>query len=123
MLAYKVTINGREVATVGMKEDGVIFLKAIWMRLSDAEDLTFPSEGDARFTAHGLRTNCEDQDESLEWCHEQLSPGDKITLELVETDTVDQPARIRIITSDTSENGSQDGTSNGVVSITPQIPL
>ena len=103
MLAYKVTINGRQVATVGMKEDGVIFLKASWTRLSDAEDMTYPSEGYASFIAHGLRTNCEDQAEFLEWCFEHLSPGDKVTLELVETDTVDQPARI--MTKDRTENG------------------
>ena len=94
MLAYHVTINGRRVATVGIKEDGLIFLKASWMRLTEAEGITFPNEGDARFSATGLRTADDEQDEHLEWCLEELSPGDKITLELVQTDTVDQPNRI-----------------------------
>ena len=91
MLAYRVTVNGRHVATVGMKEDGLLFLKASWMRLKDADEVSFASEGDARFSISGLRDETE---EHLDWYSKELTPGDKITLELVQTDVVDAPIKV-----------------------------
>jgi hypothetical protein len=91
MLAYKVTINGNHIATVGMNEDGLLFLKASWMRLKEAEGISFPCEGDTQFTISGLRDKT---DEHLEWYYKDLTVGDKITLELLETDVVDAPAKI-----------------------------
>jgi hypothetical protein len=91
MLAYNVTVNGEHVATVGMQEDGLLFLKASWMRLKDAEGISFPSEGDAQFTISGLRDKT---DEHLDWFSKQLAPGDKIVLELVQTDVVDAPTKV-----------------------------
>jgi hypothetical protein len=91
MLAYKVTINGNHIATVGMNEDGLLFLKASWMRLKEAKGITYPSQGNAQFMISGLRDKT---DEHLEWYYKDLTIGDKITLELVETDVVDAPAKI-----------------------------
>ena len=91
MLAYKVTINGNHIATVGMKEDGLLFVKASWMRLKDAEGITLPDDGDAQFTITGLRDRT---DEHLDWYSKELTPGDKITLELVQTDVVDAPTKV-----------------------------
>jgi hypothetical protein len=91
MLAYSVTINGRHVATVGMKEDGLLFLKASWMRLKDAEGISFPNEGDAQFTISGLRDKT---DEHLDWYSKKLTPGDKVVLELVQTNVVDAPTKV-----------------------------
>lgn len=92
MLAYKVTVNGAPVATVGMKEDGLIFLQASWIRLKNAKD---PVEGSARFSISGLRDTEDKTQEHLDWFYKDLKPGDKITLELVETATVDPPSQIR----------------------------
>ena len=91
MLAYRVIVNGNHVATVGMKEDGLLFLKASWMRLKDADGLSFPDEGDAVFTISGLRDKT---DEHLDWYFKELTLGDKIMLELVETDIVDAPTKV-----------------------------
>ena len=94
MLAYKVTINGNHIATVGMNEDGLLFLKASWERLTGAKGISYPSQGDAQFSISGLR---DQTDEHLDWYYKDLSPGDKITLELVETDVVDAPTKIERI--------------------------
>lgn len=91
MLAYRVTINGNQIATVGMKEDGLLFVKASWMRLKDAEGISFPTEGDALFSIFGLRDTT---DEHLVWYSKELTPGDKIVLELVQTDIVDAPTKV-----------------------------
>jgi len=91
MLAYRVTVNGDHIATVGMKEDGLLFVKASWMRLKDAEGISFPNEGDAVFTISGLRDKT---DEHLDWYSKELTPGDKIMLELVQTDIVDAPRTV-----------------------------
>ncbi|MFO1477147.1 MAG: hypothetical protein U1F98_10905 [Verrucomicrobiota bacterium] len=84
-------INGKHVGTVGMDEDGLLFLKASWMRMKDAKGVTFPDTGEARFTISGLR---ERTDEHLEWFSKALIPGDKVEMELVQATVVDAPTRV-----------------------------
>jgi hypothetical protein len=89
MVAYEVSVNGRKVATVGLRRGGVISLIANWVSLPKGK------KWEAEFRVGGLRKGRRGMDEFLTWYWKQLRLGDEISYRLIETARVDKPRQIR----------------------------
>lgn len=91
MIAFKVSLNGKRVCTAGVRDFGVVSAIVSWVRRKPEnsrrkkgieEELTAEIgglDGDSR--AH------------LNWLSRRLRVGDRVTVEVVETDIVDKPKR------------------------------
>ena len=83
MIAFKVSVNGDRVCTVGVGWDGV--LTAGVMR---------PPHFGPRLQASGLEVAT---NEHLEWTVPKIKVGDKICIEIIEADSVDEPSRREVV--------------------------
>jgi hypothetical protein len=89
MIAYEVKVNGKKVATVGLREGGVISLIANWVSLPKTK------KWKAAFAAGGMRDGWRNKGEFLQWFEKGLRLGDEISYRLIETNRVDKPHKIK----------------------------
>ena len=95
MLAYQITVNGKIVATAGV-ERGVVSVIANWVFIPS--DVATDPQGD---WDAGLIVGALDNitSEHLKWFQGDIGVGDEITIKLIETDRVDEPAERKIRTA------------------------
>jgi hypothetical protein len=95
MIAFRIKLNGRKVATVGLP--GYHVVSAIATSVLRRADVVGssrprPKRPDLRFELGGLWTSPEGAREHVSWTRfRTLRPGDKISLEIVETTNADEP--------------------------------
>jgi hypothetical protein len=88
MIAYEVKVNGKKVATVGLRGVGDILLVA--------ECLTLPNKKwEAAVNAGGLRPGRPGTGEVVSWFKRKLRLGDEVSYRLIETHHVDKPRKIK----------------------------
>jgi hypothetical protein len=100
VLAFRVRVNRKKVATAGIP--GAHVLSAIFTsvvrgeatRRSWAADVPFRRK-DLKFSLGGMITHRNGAHEHVDWAYLNLKPGDTVTLEVIETDRVDQPTHRR----------------------------
>jgi hypothetical protein len=82
MIAFVVSVNGQRVATIGVGDSGVLSAIVRWAgRAGEA--------GDLGLDIGGLDTRT---DEHIRWPDPpEIKVGDTITIQVIETDTVDTP--------------------------------
>jgi len=98
VLAFRVRVNRKKVATAGLP--GAHVLSAILTsvvrgeatRRSWAADVPFRRK-ELTFSLGGMITHRDGAHEHVDWAYLNLEPGDTVTLEVVETDLVDEPPR------------------------------
>lgn len=90
MKAYQVKVNGKLVATAGLKQ-GVMSAIANWVSIPGEGDFDPDNDWHAGFSLAGLDTT---KEEDLKWFRTNLKVGDEITLKLVEIDQSDLPTEI-----------------------------
>lgn len=98
MLAFRLRVNRKKVATVGLP--GAHVLSAILTsvvrgeatRRSWAADVPFRRK-ELTFSLGGMLTHRDGAHEHVDWAYLNLKAGDTITLEIVETERVDEPPR------------------------------
>ncbi|MCX6906658.1 MAG: hypothetical protein NTY01_01305 [Verrucomicrobia bacterium] len=88
MIAYEVKVNGKKVATVGLRDGGVISLIANWVSHPKG------TKWRAGFSAGGLRKGSRGADEYLTWFSKTLRLGDDVSYRLIETERVSKPRKI-----------------------------
>jgi len=82
MIAFVVSVNGQRVCTVGVGDSGVLGAHVSWSGRSG-------EAGDLDLGIGGLDTRT---DEHIRWPDPpEIKVGDTITIQVVETDTVDTP--------------------------------
>jgi hypothetical protein len=84
--AFLVRVNGKRLCTAGVGPDGVLTTIVNWVGGGPRRDV----EGDFGFHVGGLDTRT---GEHLEYTTPQLRVGDKISVEIVETEAVDPEAK------------------------------
>ena len=89
MIAYQVQLNGKSVATAGLKQ-GVISAQANWVFVPSDVSSDPDKDWAASFSLAGPDDTTH---RHLDWFRARLKVGDEITLKLVEIDDVDSPAR------------------------------
>lgn len=100
MLAFRVRLNGTNLATAGLP--GAHVLSAILTsvvrgeatRRSWAGDVPFQRK-ELTFSLGGMMTHRNGAHEHVDWAYLNLRPGDTVTLEVVQTGRVDQPTHRR----------------------------
>ena len=98
MLAFRVRVNRKNLATAGLP--GAHVLSAIFTsvvrgeaaRRSWAADVPFQRK-ELTFSLGGMLTHRDGAHEHVDWAYLNLKPGDTVTLKIIETERVDQPAR------------------------------
>jgi hypothetical protein len=82
MIAFVVSVNGQRVGTIGIGDSGVLSTIMSWSGRTG-------EPGDLRLSIGGLDTHT---DEHVRWPDPpEIKVGDTITIQVVETDTVDTP--------------------------------
>jgi hypothetical protein len=87
MIAYQIAINGKQVATAGVRE-GVVSAIANWVFIPSDVATDPARDWHAGFSLAGLD---ELTSEHLKWFRRDLRVGDEITIKLIETERVDEP--------------------------------
>jgi hypothetical protein len=87
MIAYQICVNGKRVATAGLRQ-GVVSAIANWVFIPS--DLSKDPDKDwhASFSLAALD---DVTSEHLKWCRHDFRIGDEISIKLVETDQIDEP--------------------------------
>lgn len=91
MTAFKVSLNGKQVCIAGVSEFGVVSANVTWVRRKpgmshDGKNI----EEELTADVGGLDSNA---GEHLNWMARPLLIGDRVTIEVVESDSVDEPKR------------------------------
>jgi hypothetical protein len=96
MIAFRIKLNGQKVATAGLP--GYHVVSAIATSVLRRADVVGrspsrrPKRPELRFELGGLWTSPEGAREHVSWTRfRTLRPGDKISLEIIETDSADEP--------------------------------
>jgi len=100
VLAFRVRLNGKTLATAGLR--GAHVLSAVFTsvvrgeatRRSWAADVPFRRK-ELTFSLGGMLTHRDGAHEHVDWAYLNLKPGDTVTLEVVETKRVDEPPHRR----------------------------
>lgn len=98
MIAFEVTANGEKICTAGVGQRGVLTAILSWVgreapsKSPDSEQES-PVE-ELKLQVGGLTGNAKDGRERVTWMAGDLRPGDVITINVVETETADEP-RVR----------------------------
>jgi len=87
MIAYEISVNGRRVATAGLRQ-GVISAIANWVFIPSDLAKDPGQDWQAGFSLAGLDDVTA---EHLKWFRRDLQLGDEIRIKLVETDQIDEP--------------------------------
>lgn len=90
MKAYQVKVNGKLVATAGLRQ-GVMSAIANWVSIPGEGTYDPDNDWHAGFSLSGLDTT---KEENLKWFRTDLNVGDEITLKLVEIDQCDPPSEV-----------------------------
>ena len=79
MIAFVVSVNGKRICTAGIRDGGIATVDMSWVAKS-------PKNNGLLFHVGGIETST---NEILDWDVPKLKLGDKITVEITETDQVD----------------------------------
>jgi hypothetical protein len=120
VLAFRVRVNRKKVATAGLP--GAHVLSAIFTsvvrgeatRRSWAADVPFRRK-ELTFSLGGMITHRDGAHEHVDWAYLNLKPGDTVTLEVVEAEQVDQPARRKKTEGPTIEESERRSEGNETV--------
>ncbi len=90
MIALKVYINGEHIVTAG-QDDWTVLAAHISASRGKDEELSF---GDLRYSVGGLsKENAEGFGQHFRWPGRDLTVGDKIEIEIVDTQEITEPAK------------------------------
>ena len=93
MIAFKVSLNGNDVCTAGIRDFGVLTAMVTWVRRKPEHRRTRQRiEEDLRVDIGGLDSVA---NEHLTWLRRHLRAGDRIAIEVVKSDSADTPRRRR----------------------------
>src|SRR5271166_6264051 len=105
MICFEVKLNGKLVCTAGVGSPGVLSAILSWVkrdptrRPNGLSDDQWSAES-LDFSVGGTVTHGEDGHQFLDWLrHHELSVGDEIAIKVLNQDTWDPPADIRVETS------------------------
>jgi hypothetical protein len=95
MIAFEISIDGEKRCTAGVIDLGVVTVIAAWARRTNA-DPTDPTafgkiEEELTLDVGGLSHDPDGAAVQLRWLRETVRPGQRITLTILQTDTVDTP--------------------------------
>ena len=91
MVAFKVSLNGKHVCTAGVRDFGVLSANVTWVRRRPENSRDGESiEEELTADVGGLDSRTR---EHLKWLARRLAVGDRLTIEVVESDRVDKPKR------------------------------
>ena len=100
MIAYQITVNGKRVATAGLRQ-GVVSAIANWVFIPSDVARDPDKDWAAGFSLAALD---DVTSEHLKWFRCDFQLGDEITIKLVETDHVDEPTEREPRSEKTSNN-------------------
>jgi hypothetical protein len=87
MIAYQITVNGKRVATAGLRQ-GVVSAIANWVFIPSDVATDPDKDWHAGFSLAALD---DITSEHLKWFRHDFQIGDEISIKLIETDQVDEP--------------------------------
>ena len=91
MIAFKVSLNGKHICTAGVRDFGVVSAIVTWVRRKPEKSRDGRSiEEELTADIGGLDS---DVNEHLKWLARRLHLGDRMAVEVVESDSVDKPKR------------------------------
>jgi hypothetical protein len=89
MRAFLISKNGKQLCIAGVHE-GILHVSVSWV---GGKDLPIPNGEDISLSIGGLESQLGTH---VEWKARRLKPGDKITIEIIDSDQVDpEPKRIK----------------------------
>lgn len=90
MIAFKIILNGKDVVIAG-QEDWSVLAMHVSATLNKNES---PSDGYVRYSVGGLsKPNSDGISQHFRWPEIDLSVGDKVEVEVVNTTDIDQPRK------------------------------
>jgi hypothetical protein len=98
VVAFRVRVNRKKLATAGLPGSHVLtanfasVVRGAATRRAWAADVPFRRK-ELTFSLGGMITHRDGAHEHVDWAYLNLKPGDKVELEVVETDEVDPPPR------------------------------
>lgn len=91
MIVFKVSLNGDEVCTAGVREFGVVSANVTWTGRKPEKSRDENSiEEELTADVGGLDSN---SGEHLMWLARPLHIGDRVMIEIVESESIDKPKR------------------------------
>lgn len=91
MIAFKVSLNGTKVCTAGVRDVGVLSAIVTWVRRKPENSQSGRGiEEELGLEVGGLDS---DANEHLKWLSRRLRVGDRLAIEVIESETVDKPKR------------------------------
>lgn len=103
MIAYQISVNGKRVAIAGLRQ-GVVSAIANWVFIPSDVATDPEKDWDASFSVAALD---DATSEYLKWFRHDVQIGDEISIKLIETDQVDEPAE-RAPQSEKTSNGDAE---------------
>jgi hypothetical protein len=98
MIAFEISIDGEPACTAGVSPAGVVSVVATWVRRGPggSESRAAPAESfeeELTFDVGGLVHEPDGAAVNLSWLRRTLTPGQRITITVLETEAVDPPER------------------------------
>lgn len=95
MKCFEVTINGKQVCTAGIGDDGVLTSIVSFVMRRNASDKPGESQNDNSenldLRVGGLTNRESGATEHVEWLHQGLAVGDEIVIRIIEASVCDEP--------------------------------
>ena len=91
MITFKVSLNGTKVCTAGVRDVGVLSAMVTWVRRKPENR----QRGGSREEKLSVEVGGLDSDanEHLRWLSRRLRVGDRLAIEVIESETADTPKR------------------------------
>ena len=91
MITFKVSLNGTKVCTAGVRDVGVLSAMVTWVRRKpEHRQRGGGREEQLRVEVGGLDS---DANEHLRWLSRRLRVGDRLAIEVIESEIADTPKR------------------------------
>jgi hypothetical protein len=91
MIAFTISLNGTEVCTAGVRDVGVLSAIVTWVRRRPKNSRRGrATEEQLVFEVGGLDS---DANEHLKWLSQRLRVGDRVAIDVIESESVDTPKR------------------------------
>ncbi len=104
MIAFRVSVNGKPECLAGIEGRGVVHVNLCWAHQAEKNTMFLPEEERAGFLREtttlyvgGLSSGEQSPDQIINWLNTDLSPGDMISINVVDTEAADSPSETRPI--------------------------
>lgn len=120
MIAFEVFVNGKKLCVAGVGDEGVLTSVLTFVRRSHSQPAAEESPGRIDLHVGGLVSYPDHSSQHVDWLNQDVAVGDEITIRVVETEMIDEPARGELLPFECRFCGKKQSEVNKIIA-GPQV--